>query len=427
MEINPNKAMVELIRENPNDVGFIYAGVELPMPKLQAKDALHRARWVSEESGGYRELYFTNCPNLPELVNMVIDDASLKEADFFVKRLEQLPFEELIVLNAIVNKNLEEGKYKDGVSMKDLINQTYGLQIVMIASDVGNDEALGQFVIENGLHEDVASIPENALYLLDKAQIGKLQRENDGGIFYNGFYVVAGEYELKEIYDGEHLPDTEEPTNAVFRLEIGKAPCDYVQETGNDTLWIELPTDYEKLQESINEKFGVSAEECVYYGFDTAIPMVNENVFTDMKDLSILNNIANRYFCMHEEDKIKFKAVLEAEQTGDIKGVLDVAVNVSEYELAYFCSDESEFFREHLLHFMDKQYDPNWLANLLVQTEGMELMKRLNAKCTDYGVISGRGVSLYIPATVDEQKNAAEEAEQSEETEVIQETGGMNL
>ena len=427
MEINPNKAMVELIRENPNDVGFIYAGVELPMPKLQAQDALHRARWLSEESGGYRELYFTNCPNLPELVNMVIDDASLKEADFFVKRLEQLPFEELIVLNAIVNKNLEEGKYKDGVSMKDLINQTYGLHIVMIAANVCNDVELGQFVIENGLHEDVASIPENALYLLDKAQIGKLQRENDGGIFYNGFYVVAGEYELKEVYDGEHLPDTEEPTNAVFRLEIGKAPCDYVQETGNDTLWIELPTDYEKLQEMIKDRFKVSVEECVYYGFDTAIPMVNEDAFTDMKDLSILNNVANRYFCMHEEDKIKFKAVLEAEQTGDIKGVLDVAVNVSEYELAYFCSDESEFFREHLLHFMDKQYDPKWLANLLVQTEGMELMKRLNVKCTDYGVISARGVSLYTPVKVDEQKNAKEEAEQSEETEVIQEIGGMSL
>lgn len=427
MEINPNKTMVELVRENPNDVGFIYAGIELPVSKLQEQDALHRARWISEESGGYRELYFSNCPKLPELVNMVIDNASLKEADFFVKRLEQLPLEELIVLNAIVGRNLEEGKYKDGVSMKELINQTYGLDAVMIASDVGNDEALGQFVIENELHEDVASIPENALYLLDKAQIGKLQRENEGGIFYNGFYVVAGEYELKEIYDGEHLPDMEEPSQAVFRLEIGKAPYNDTQDATSDILWIELPTDYEKLQESIKEKFGVSAEECVYYGFDTAIPMVNEDVFTDMKDLSILNNIANRYFCMHEEDKIKFKAVLEAEQTGDIKGVLDAAVNVSEYELAYFCSDESEFFREHLLHFMDKQYDPNWLANLLVQTEGIELMKRLNAKCTDYGVISARGVSLYTPVTVDEQKNVTEEAKQSEETEETQEIGGMSL
>ena len=118
MELNPNKAMVELVRENPTNIDFIYAGVELPVSRLQAQDALHRARWIGEEDGEYRELYFSNCPKLPELVNMVINDASLKEADFFAKRLEQLPLEELIVLNAIVERNLEEGKYKDGVSMK---------------------------------------------------------------------------------------------------------------------------------------------------------------------------------------------------------------------------------------------------------------------------------------------------------------------
>lgn len=168
MEINPNKAMVELVRENPNDIGCIYASVELPISKLQTQDALHRARWTTEDDGEYRELYFTNCPKLPGLVNMVINDATLREADFFAKRLEQLPLEELIALNAIVENNLDAGKYKDGVSMKELINQTYGLDVVMIASDVGNDEALGQFVIENELHEDVTSVPENAIYLLDK-------------------------------------------------------------------------------------------------------------------------------------------------------------------------------------------------------------------------------------------------------------------
>lgn len=427
MEINSNKAMVELVRANPNDVGFIYASIELPLSKLQTQDALHRARWTSEDDGEYRELYFTNCPKLPGLVNMVINDATLREADFFAKRLEQLPLEELIALNAIVENNLDAGKYKDGVSMKELINQTYGLDVVMIASDVGNDEALGQFVIENELHEDVTSVPENAIYLLDKEKIGRYQRENDGGIFYNGFYVVAGEYELMEVYDGEPLPDMEESSEAVFRLEIGKPPCGDVQETEKNTLWIELPTDYKALQESVKENFGILAEKCVYYGFDTSIPMINEDVFTDMRDIALLNDIANRYFCMHEEDKIKFKAVLEAEHIGNMEQVLDVAVNVSEYELTYFCSDESEFFREHLLHFMDKQYDANWLSYLLVQTEGKELMKRLNAKCTDYGVVSARGVSLYSPVTVDEQITVIEEAGQSEEIEESQEMGGMSL
>ncbi len=83
---------------------------------------------------------------------------------------------------------------------------TYGLDTVMIASNVGNDEQLGQFVIEEEINEDVASIPENALYLLDRKQIGKLQREIEGGVYVNGFYVVAGDYEMPTVYDGNNAP-----------------------------------------------------------------------------------------------------------------------------------------------------------------------------------------------------------------------------
>ena len=57
-------------------------------------------------------------------------------------------------------------------------------------------------MIENDLHDDVASIPENALYLLDKRRLGQLQRGVDNGIFIDDSYVVAGSYERPEIYDG---------------------------------------------------------------------------------------------------------------------------------------------------------------------------------------------------------------------------------
>ena len=50
--------------------------------------------------------------------------------------------------------------------MKELINLTYGLDTVMIASNVGDDEALGRFVVENELNEDVNAIPESSLLSL---------------------------------------------------------------------------------------------------------------------------------------------------------------------------------------------------------------------------------------------------------------------
>ena len=76
--------------------------------------------------------------------------------------------EERLVLQAVAPRVILDHSEGELVSMKDLINMTYGLDAVMIASNVGSDEQLGQFVIENDLHEDVASVPEQALYLLDK-------------------------------------------------------------------------------------------------------------------------------------------------------------------------------------------------------------------------------------------------------------------
>ena len=142
--------------------------------------------------------------------------------------MEQLTGQELIALKRVFNQRLEEGAYRTGVPMKELVNLTYGLDHVIVAPGVENDAQIGQFVIENDLNEDVSSIPENALYLLDKSQIGKLQREIDDGEYVDGNYIVTAAYEPSEIYDGVHLPElpgqAEEEEDAVFRLEVAKEP-----------------------------------------------------------------------------------------------------------------------------------------------------------------------------------------------------------
>lgn len=115
---------------------------------------------------------------------------------------------------------------------------TYGLDSVMIASNIRNDEQFGQFVIENDLHPDVADIPDNSLYLLDKRRIGELQRKNDSGVFMNGFYVVAGDYEVPEVYDGRDIPAA---ADGVFRLKVGIADANDPTAAEANAVWITLP------------------------------------------------------------------------------------------------------------------------------------------------------------------------------------------
>ena len=52
--------------------------------------------------------------------------------------------------------------------MKDLINMTYGLDGVMIAPNVANDEQLGQFVIDNEMNDDIAALSDEIIELLDR-------------------------------------------------------------------------------------------------------------------------------------------------------------------------------------------------------------------------------------------------------------------
>ena len=67
-------------------------------------------------------------------------------------------------------------KVKNPVSIKDLINCTYGLDTVPVAHNVSNLAELGRFAFENELLSDLDGIPESAVPFLNAEQIGRVQQ-----------------------------------------------------------------------------------------------------------------------------------------------------------------------------------------------------------------------------------------------------------
>lgn len=330
------QAIMQLVVANPFNGDFYNTELELPATKAEIKDALHRGRAVGRNPETFG-LVITQCTALPDLASVDFDRPTIEELNFLAKRLDQLTQQEQTALNRVFNQRMEEGAYRTGVPMKELINLTYGLDSVMIAPGVENDAQLGQFVIENDLNEDVSSIPENALYLLDKSQIGKLQREIEGGEYVDGNYIVTAAYELPEVYDGEHLPEllgqTEDEEDYVFRLEVAKAPEGEQERQPEDREWIILPVTKEKEDSQIRERYGGSMENCVYYGFQSAIPQIDEDMFGTMQEFELLNAIAERYSVMSDMEQITLKAVLEHEKPEQLADVLDITEHLSEYKL----------------------------------------------------------------------------------------------
>lgn len=120
---------------------------------------------------------------------------------------------------------------------------TFGLEDVPAIPNISTDGQLGRFVIANGMHEDVMAVPEQSLYLLDQQKIGRLQRENDGGVFIGRRYIAAGQYKMPEVYDGEHLPEPVPDESYVFALLISEAPENFAEETADSAEWIRFPMD----------------------------------------------------------------------------------------------------------------------------------------------------------------------------------------
>ena len=221
--------LLELIGEN--DAGYCYAELELPSSNEEISSAKEKANWNSS-TNSFRDIDIDECPLLPKITSVRLDCPTIEELNFFAERLNMLSDEEIILMQGVFEAKFGNMPFDDDlVSVTDLINMTYGLDSVMIASNVGNLKQLGQFVVENGLNEDINAMPEASLYLLDMEKVGKLQQKIDEGVFIGNHYVVAGSFEMPHVYDGQHLPERNsspienDPIKRVTAQDIKNISC----------------------------------------------------------------------------------------------------------------------------------------------------------------------------------------------------------
>lgn len=381
-----------------NDKRVHYSSIELPAKDYEIEDSLQAARANYDENfliGNNIKLEVENSPLLLPLVDKQITARTFGELNFLAKRLATLDEDEKLALRAVVNKKISDGKLEQSVDIKDLINLTYGLDNVSVIYFARSDEDIGQFVIESDLYPDVAAVPFESRYLLNKAYIGRLHRENEDGVFIDNMYVITGEYEDNEVYDGITLPEIEEKSDYVFRLKIAKAPKENSEETENTAEWINLPIDKEQAN-AIAREHGVGRiENCVYFDFESAIPQISEENFGNMEDFDALNGVAEEYSKLQQLDRAKYKAILTAAGQFRMKDALDVIKHINEYEFAPEYEYPEDYFKEYLKMYLNPRFDSAWLDTLLLRNEGGELQERLGAMHTRYGLISARNCSLY--------------------------------
>lgn len=398
MTYNRKIMRLELSAEKALNGGYYYAELLLPAADYEIKDAMQRTRAVGRENTV--EVSILECDILPELQDIRLDTFSLDELNFFAKRLASLPDEELPVFYAVTEQIFNDAD-ENPVSIKDLINCTYGLDTVPVAHNVSNLAELGRFAFENELLSDLEGIPESAVPFLNAEQIGRVQQKNDNGVFEGRLYIPTVHYERPEVYDGVNLPE-EEPENAAFLLKVGVYPKSAFSDEDPALHDLCLPADSDELF-NVTDKCGEpEINLCFCYEFYSSIPQITSDMFDSMEEIDELNTLAQRIAAMSESEQTKFKAVLNAEDTATLKGALDIAQNLWRYEFTAEPDTADAFFKKYILENTSTEFDSKWLENLLPRNEADKLLGRIGAAVTDYGVISARNGHLFKPVPYDE-------------------------
>ena len=371
-----------------------FATLELPAKPHEIQDACHKLRITQNRDTNLR-MEVCSCEILPELTDILLDSPSMEEMNFLAQRLAQLSDSEAIALRGVWQRLDKAGYLEEPVRAMDLINMTYGLENVMVASCVSNDRDLGEFVLENDLDEDIANLPDEMVEMLDQEAVGQRHRESEGGVFIGYHYVVAGEYQLHQFYDGVRLPAQEQEKPFVFRLQVAESPVNDSTETMGTAEWISLPIDRDQADRIAQKHNEGCIEDCTFYGFESIIPQITADHYGDMLCFVRLNRLAQEIAQMKPSEQVKLKAVLEHEKPGTMEAVQEVVDHLREYQLDNRIGDADSYFKEYLLRHLDARFDARWLDGLAVCTEGTNLMQRLGAAETDYGIVSARGGQLY--------------------------------
>ena len=371
-----------------------FATLELPAKPHEIQDACHKLRITQNRDTNLR-MEVCSCEILPELTDILLDSPSMEEMNFLAQRLAQLSDSEAIALRGVWQQLDKAGYLEEPVRVMDLINMTYGLENVMVASCVSNDRDLGEFVLENDLDEDIANLPDEMVEMLDQEAVGQRHRESEGGVFIGYHYVVAGEFQLHQIYDGVRLPAQEQEKPFVFRLQVAESPVNDSTETMGTAEWISLPIDRDQADRIAQKHNEGCIEDCTFYGFESIIPQITADHYGDMLCFVRLNRLAQEIAQMKPSEQVKLKAVLEHEKPGTMEAVQEVVDHLREYQLDNRIGDADSYFKEYLLRHLDARFDARWLDGLAVCTEGTNLMQRLGAAETDYGIVSARGGQLY--------------------------------
>ena len=390
---------IELSAEKPRKHEFYRATLDLPATELQIEDALSKARFQNESSKKYIDIEEAILFD-PSHLSVTADD--IHALNYLAKRLDSLSEEDEIKFEALYYARTRGMKEDEQIQVGSVINMTFGLNMIPLAVNIGTDYELGRFVVENDFDERFENVPDAALSYLDYKSIGKDFRERDDGVFYGKYYVPTRYHEPDNLYDGTHVLPESPSDSAVFSLLVAKAPETDPDEVLKSAQWLHLPESKDEMNALAKQLGASQIEDCVFYDFKSSIPQIDKCFLRSMNDIGKLNDLAEDYLSLSEEERTMFKAVMERRHVTTLDGALSAFKSINDYEFSFDAEDADDFFKEYLAYHVPTNFDTRWLDGIRSDIDADRLLQQLGAEVTSYGIVSKQHGSLFALTGYDE-------------------------
>lgn len=380
---NEKVMLIEMSAENIDDPSKEYvADIYLPASLYEIDDAVEKCRGYLVKTD-MTPFSISGCERVPLLSELRFDGTNLLELNFLAMQISNFDKAQLAVYNALLPLVVGEEYELEPTSIKDVINLTYCVDDYTVAPNICSDEELGEMLIDNEMVEGIENLSDSLVDLLDPKKIGEAHRIAENGIFTNGCYVAREGFKLKEVFNGETVPNHPILDKYLFRFCISN-------EFTTETL-IDVP-----FNENTEQFFKYAkGTEFNLYDFISAIPLIskfsnNMRVRTTIDDLKRINELVKGFLSLDEIQSVKFKAALYYEDIytlDNLDKIESVLKNVDSYNLKYFNVRPADFAKDYLKQYVDESFPKEYLELVRTNELGDKLLADLDGCYTPYGIL----------------------------------------
>ncbi|MBQ6633748.1 MAG: hypothetical protein IJH80_06155 [Ruminococcus sp.] len=372
--------------------GKFKSNIYLPAHPFMIRDELDKLRAGDDTQ---LQIRITDCGEVQALEKMYLT-TDLRKMNVFAKRIEQLdmdsPSKPDIQIAALLKVNPDR-------SIDELIRMTYSDSIPVYPCK--NFAELGEVVIDNDMLSELEDVPDNLLPMLDKEWVGRIYAEREDGIFVDGYYCEPAAYEEPDITVTFGRRDD------VFSITLvppGKDP----DVCGRN---FRLPVNPDEL-EKFSVECGVPLDDLNYYSLNCSIPVRYEP-----QSPMALNNLATWVAMLEDDEVVKLKAILQTLPSKNIPEVLDIAMNLNEYELDRSVRSYDDFGQKYLMKLLPPEFSARALDDTNLTDLGCNILFIKGGTITTYGALSGKGQQLYTPIVDECQAESEDEVQDDGESE----------